>query len=904
MKKFFSLFAAVLFAGMMMAADVLSVNFKADGQGDWTIDNKVLPEGISYVWTYDSKYGMKASAFVSGSRYETEAWLVSPAIDFSGVSSPSLTVKQALNYATSEWVSILAKAGEGDWTALDVQNWPAGNSWTFVESTADLTAFAGKADVQLAFKYTSSTSTAATWEIESLAIVDGAEPVVQPDVVFTGADFAGQGTETSGSEVTATKDGVTFTCNKGYSDDAHSTLRCYKNGVITITSETEQIGKLVFQFYSTYTGDLSTEVVVNANEWTYTLTNQARIEKLSVYFGEYEKPEPVDPDSITVARALEIGLALAQGAVSENEYVITGYVSNIVKPYSEQYGDETFWITDEKGSRASSTAQGAFEIYQCKPNTGAEIGYDAKIRILCKIKNYNGTIENNGRSIEFEVLEQGHELVRDTISVARALEIGATLEDNATTNDEYVISGYVSSIESYYDTNYGNETFWIADEKGSRAASNAAGAFYVFRGKLTPAEEMWTDAKVYVTCRIKKYVKEGQSPVIENEKANDAVEVVEKGEEEIVEAITVAQAVEIGTALADGAVSEKRYEITGYVSFIVEAFSEQYGNETFWITDEPGQSASKSADNAFEIYRGKPNPAQEVGFDGKVKIVCKIKNFKGTIENDGMNLPFELLEPGTFSIDTINVATAIETTQAMEQGLISREFYAVKGYVANVSSPYDAKYSNMSFYMTDDFSATEGDFQCYRAKVAEEDSTNVVQGAYVIVTGHLDNNSHGIQMASGASVVVAEAPKMDTINIARALEIGAALEDNTATKDPYIVVGYVASIDVPYEEEIQSFSLSDSNEAVSGDFKAVNAFIDEPGAELHNRIAITGYIQKVVSGNLTQIRMEKGKAQIIPEEGIKHINASDSVAKKVVIDGVIYIVRDNKVFNLQGAQVR
>lgn len=622
------------------------------------------------------------------------------------------------------------------------------------------------------------------------------------------------------------------------------------------------------------------------------------------------EPAPADTVAVTVAQAVEIGKALADKAVTDKVYEITGYVSSIAYAFSEKYGDETFWIMDEKGSTAASTAEGAFYVYRGKPNTGAEVGLNGKIKIVCKIKNYGGVIENDGSNITFEVLEQGEGVnppvveQLDTITVARALEIGAELADNGVSDKKYVIGGYVSSIEAYFDTIYKNETFWIADEKGSTAASNANGAFYVFRGKPTPAEEMGLEAKVYVTCKIKKYVKEGKDPVIENEKANDAVEVVEKGHEEVIESITVAQALEIGLALADKAVSDKRYEITGYASFIVEAYNSTYGNETFWITDEPGSSASSSAAGAFEVYRGKPNPAQEVGFDGKVKIVCKIKNFKGTIENDGMNLPFELLEPGTFSIDTINVATAIETTQAMEQGLISREFYAVKGYVANVSSPYDAKYSNMSFYMTDDFSATEGDFQCYRAKVAAEDSLSIVQGVYVIVTGHLDNNSHGIQMASGASVVIAEAPKMDTINIARALEIGAALEDNTATKDPYIVVGYVASIDVPYEEEIQSFSLSDSNEAVSGDFKAVNAFIDEPGAELHNRIAITGYIQKVVSGNLTQIRMEKGKAQIIPEEGIKHINASDSVAKKVVIDGVIYIVRDNKVFNLQGAQVR
>ena len=41
----------------------------------------------------------------------------------------------------------------------------------------------------------------------------------------------------------------------------------------------------------------------------------------------------------------------------------------------------------------------------------------------------------------------------------------------------------------------------------------------------------------------------------------------------------------------------------------------------------------------------------------------------------------------------------------------------------------------------------------------------------------------------------------------------------------------------------------------------------------------------------------------VKEEGIENITLTEK-AQKVVVDGVIYIVRDNKMFNLQGAQVR
>ena len=174
------------------------------------------------------------------------------------------------------------------------------------------------------------------------------------DVVIAGADFAGQGTANTGSEVSVTKDGVTFTCDKGYSDDAHATLRCYKGGVITISSETKQIGKLAFQFYSTYTGDLETEVVVNATEWTYTLPVQARIEKVSIFFGEYDPIVPQGPDTITVAQAVAIAEALAepaengQSTTDTKEYVVKGFAVQVYPKNDD--GTWSFFMADKAGA--------------------------------------------------------------------------------------------------------------------------------------------------------------------------------------------------------------------------------------------------------------------------------------------------------------------------------------------------------------------------------------------------------------------------------------------------------------------------------------------------------------------------------------------------------------------------
>ena len=229
--------------------------------------------------------------------------------------------------------------------------------------------------------YNGLLETAKKSTVEILEKAERPEPGEEADVVFAGDDFLGQGTSTSGSPVTATKDGVTFTCDKGYNDDAHSTLRCYKTGVITITSETEQIGKLVFQFYSTYTGDLDNEVVVNAKEWSYTLTSQARIEKLSIYFGEYE-PVVIELDTITVTEAIAIAQALTpekgKSATTEKKYAVKGFVVGISSTKTN-----TYYLADEQG------AYGDFQAYQCA-TVEYEVAENDLVIVTGKIMHYYG----------------------------------------------------------------------------------------------------------------------------------------------------------------------------------------------------------------------------------------------------------------------------------------------------------------------------------------------------------------------------------------------------------------------------------------------------------------------------------------------------------------------------------
>ena len=118
---------------------------------------------------------MKASAYVSGQNYASESWLISPAISLAGVSSATLKFEQAVNYASPNGLSVMASTNyNGDvttatWNELSLDQWPAGNNWTFLPSTADLTAYVGQT-VTIAFKYTSTNSASATWEVKNFVV--------------------------------------------------------------------------------------------------------------------------------------------------------------------------------------------------------------------------------------------------------------------------------------------------------------------------------------------------------------------------------------------------------------------------------------------------------------------------------------------------------------------------------------------------------------------------------------------------------------------------------------------------------------------------------------------------------------------------------------------------------------
>lgn len=156
----------------------------ATGQGSFTIDDKQLPDGGSYVWKHDAGtttggnpyYYMKASSFIDGAK-ASESWLISPAVDLSQATTATLTFDHTHKFAgtpSEELTLWVTETSAENWQQLTIDKYGTNKDYTFVTPSIDLSAYAGKT-IKFAFKYVSTTDAAGTWEIKNVKVVANGE---------------------------------------------------------------------------------------------------------------------------------------------------------------------------------------------------------------------------------------------------------------------------------------------------------------------------------------------------------------------------------------------------------------------------------------------------------------------------------------------------------------------------------------------------------------------------------------------------------------------------------------------------------------------------------------------------------------------------------------------------------
>lgn len=133
----------------------------------------------SWAWSSYNGDGFAKMSGYSGGAVENEDWLVSPEIDLTGITETSVNFGQAAKFVNGMWDQLTAwvssdfngaDPSSATWTQLSVADMPSGSDYTFVNSgDLDLSAYDGQ-KIYIGFKYLSSTTNAATWEISDFAV--------------------------------------------------------------------------------------------------------------------------------------------------------------------------------------------------------------------------------------------------------------------------------------------------------------------------------------------------------------------------------------------------------------------------------------------------------------------------------------------------------------------------------------------------------------------------------------------------------------------------------------------------------------------------------------------------------------------------------------------------------------
>ena len=311
-----------------------------------------------------------------------------------------------------------------------------------------------------------------------------------------------------------------------------------------------------------------------------------------------------EPIPVTCAEAAAAMPAQA-GDETADVYIVTGYITNTNGAISPSRTDasidqQTFYMDDVKGSQ--KTLQG----YWCNLPGHEALNVGDKITLTGKILNYNNTPEiKNG---DVAILERATVKV-DTIdvSVCEALEEGSSLNDKDYSDDVFRVFGRLKGTDAV--NNNGQHTFEMAcgDE-----------IFKPYNCKGAEGLELGKGDSVKVTGKLYNY-----GGVIEI--SNGTVELIEKsGQEEVIIESTVSEAVAVVMALEPGAKTDDRYAVTGFVDSIATAYNEDYGNISFFMTDNMDAPTYD-----FEAYRVSvtPQQAEKIVLGVKVTVTAALQRY-------------------------------------------------------------------------------------------------------------------------------------------------------------------------------------------------------------------------------------------------------------------------------------
>ena len=364
-------------------------------------------------------------------------------------------------------------------------------------------------------------------------------------------------------------------------------------------------------------------------------------------------------DPYNSVAALKLANSLGANIQSDKIY-IKGKVVSVKEQYSTQYGNATFYISDD------GTTNGQFYVFRAlylgnkkyQSGTLLEAGDDV---IVCgKITNYQGntpeTVQGEAflYSLNGEVVDPGEDnpvsgdpkgsgTKDDPYNVAKALNLIST---KTYTSDKVYVKGKISSVGVMKNgeltdlpgNTYGNATYFISDD------GSTTGELEVYRGyglggaKFTSSDDIKVGDEVIVYGELTLFystaeITQGSEIYSLNGKTAGGGEEPQPsgeatGDGTLENPYNSVAANEVASKLGKGEESDDVY-IKGKVVSIKEQYGTQYGNATFYISDDGTTSGQFYVFRALYLGNVKYTSGTTLNKGDEVIIHGKLTNYQG-----------------------------------------------------------------------------------------------------------------------------------------------------------------------------------------------------------------------------------------------------------------------------------
>ena len=359
----------------------------------------------------------------------------------------------------------------------------------------------------------------------------------------------------------------------------------------------------------------------NPEEVTYTLTATLKDEAgatESVSFTHRVPAAVIIDEGMTYEQIVEAAYLLEDGIAMEETLRLFGTIVKIDTPWSEDYQNIT--VTIQIGDMSDKPIM----CYRLKGEGAKDLAVGDQITVEGILKNYKGTIEFDAGCV---LVGMG-----EVVDQTALLDAAYALEDGISMNEPCTMTGVISKIDTAWSEDYQNITVTMV------VGGDEERPIMCYRLKGEGAKELAIGDTITVTGTIKNYkgtiefdagctldavikgaaTEEPTDEPTDESENNDTTANIDMTDPAAV--VNAAYALEAGASMSEAAT------LTGVITSIDTAYSEQYGNIT--VTIQVGDMTDK----LIMCFRLKGDGAAELAVGDTITVTGTLMNYNGTIE--------------------------------------------------------------------------------------------------------------------------------------------------------------------------------------------------------------------------------------------------------------------------------